>query len=347
MSSEDLFSRRRFIAAGSLALLAGCTGGGDGGSAGGSTSTAEDGGGSTATSTAETTTEETTKEEEKSASAAVKVGEQVSGETLSMVVLDSSTTQKLGEFTEAKSGNTFRVIRMAVKNTGKEFIDFNSFLQTRIKDGSNHVYDAAVTGTGHPIQSGSLAPGEVARGDIVFELPKNASSLTLEFDFAALDWFDFDRVSVDLSGAAAKTADLSQSLGVPVHSSGQAATHEKVGVTVHGVRTTDELGSLASADEGHEYVIPDIEITNDTGKPLTVSTLLQMRVKSGTGLAYMADIMGSSQLSKGYSEGSDIAPGESRRGELAYQVPKDAKPLYWVYDFLDLGEAKKAFWKLR
>ena len=264
-----------------------------------------------------------------------------------MVVRDVEKTEKLGEFQQAKDGNTYVVVRMAAKNKSGDHLDFNSFLQAKIKDGSNHVYDPSFSATDHPIQSGVLAPGEVTRGDIVFEIPKSAKGLSLQFDFSTFDLFNFKRVTISLDEEAEQVSDLKQSLDLDVRSTGKKVSHGDVTVIVHGVRTESELGQFTSAKDGHEYVIPDIEVTNNTDKPLTVSTLLQMRVKTDTGLSYTADIGGSSSLDQAYNEGSDIAAGESRRGELAYQVKTDAKPLYWVFDFIDFDVEYKAFWKLR
>ena len=346
---ERKVSRRRALSAtsGALALLAGCSGGteteSEDGNAGSGDQTTD-----TGTQTGDGETETTGSDGgQQSKSATVPVGEVVADDSVAMVVRGTERTDKLGEFQEADSGNTFVVVRLAVKNTSDGFVNFSSFFQTRIKDEANTVYDATFGATDHPIQSGILASGEVARGDVVFELPKDAGGLTLQFDFSAMDFFEFERVAVTLGKQASEIADLSQSLNVDVRSPGAKATHEDVGVTVHGVRTTTKLGEFTQAAEGREYVVPDVEIHNGTGEELSVSTLLQMRVKTGSGLSYTPDIGGSSQLDRGYSEGSPIAAGEARRGELAYEVSTEAKPLYWTFDFLDIGEGNKAFWKLR
>lgn len=345
---RSFLNRRRFVAVSVATLLAGCTGSET------PSESASEGGDSDQSTTAnspDTPTQQHTKTPEEKAQQAkttnVTVGEAVSGDDLSMVVRDVTKTKKIGQFQEAESGNTFVVVRLAAKNTSDKFRDFNSFLQTRLKDSENTVYDSSFGVTDHPIQSGILAPGEVARGDVVFEVPESVEGLIMQFDFSAFDLFKFERVTVDLTQEATSVANLEQSLDVDVSSTGEQVAHNDVTVTVHGVRTTTELGSFTKAEEGNEYVIPDIEITNDTSEELNVSTALQMRIKTGTGLAYTADIGGSSQLDKGYSEGSPIAPGESRRGELAYQVSQDDKPLYWVFDFLNIGDPYKAFWNLR
>lgn len=343
MRKDIPLNRRSFVAAGVLTALAGCTGDS-----------------STENSTDETTPSDTTETEvdgsdsestdEKtstSQSASVALGETVEGDNIAMVARSISTTGQLGEFQEADSGNEFAIVRLAVKNTSDEFIDFSSFWQTRVKDSENHVYDASFGATEHPFDGGTLAPGEVSRGDVVYEVPEDAAGLTMQFDFSAFDLFDFERVTVDLAAEADSVADLKQELGVDVLSTGSSDSRGDVSVTVHDARTESKLDEYTTPDEGNEYVIPDIEITNGTGEPLSVSTALQMRVKTGAGLSHTADIMGSSSLSQGYSEGSEIAPDESRRGELAFQVEEGESPLYFVFDFLDLTDTYKTFWELR
>ncbi|SFL07941.1 protein of unknown function [Halogranum rubrum] len=349
MTEKIPLNRRSFVAAGALTLLTGCTGdssSGEGGTAE-PTSEATTQTESATTDSTQTFDESSDNEASTSQSVSVTLGEAVEGENLTMVARSVSTTDKLGEFQEAQSGNEFVVVRLAVKNISEKFIDFSSFWQTRLKDGENHVYDASFGVTTHPFDSGTLAPGEVSRGDVVYEVPKDVGELTMQFDFSAFDLFKFKRVTVNLSDEAESIANLSQKLNTKILSTGESASNGGVSVVVHGVRTESKLGEYTEAEDGREYVIPDVEITNGTEEPLTVSTMLQMRVKTGTGLSSTADLAGSSSLSRGYNEGSDIAPDESRRGELAFQVEEDASSLYFVFDFLDIADAYKVFWELR
>lgn len=352
MDAKGRHSRRRFLgwSVGTLAVLTGSTVAAGNQDGGGTTTSGGDQSGADCTpanatdTSTESTSEKTTAQAEGSTS--VRVGEIVDGENLSMVVRERTTTESLGEYTNAEAGNEFVVVRMAVKNTSSQYVEFSSFWQSRVKDPENHVYEPSVSTTDHPIQSGVLAPGEVARGDVVFEVPTDAGDLTMQFDFSSFDLFEFDRVTVDLAATAESIADLSQSLAVDVHSSGETASYQDISVTLHGVRREQSLGMFAQTEEGTEYIIPDFEITNNTGEPLTVSTLLQMRVKDHTGLSYSSDVGATSALDTAYSEGSDIASGQSRRGELAYQVPVDTPCLYWVFNFYTLMEPQKAFWSL-
>lgn len=358
MSERPPLKRRHFLSAvvgTSLTLLAGCSSD----DASNSSSPAADESGTSnddqqtaaddATTSTETAseTEENNATEQTSQSTTAALGEVVDGGEMSMVARDFSTTESLDEFQEADEGNQFVVVRLAVKNTSADFVDFSSFWQTQLKDAENVVYDASFGVTGNPFDSGSLAPGEVSRGDVVYEVPTDAEGLTMRFDLSSFDFFEYNQVTIDLGNEASSSGDLSQDLGVEVNDPGAAADRNGVSVTVHGVRTTASLGEYSEADEGMEYVIPDIEVTNDTGEALTVSTLLQMRIKTGTGLSYQSDLMGSSALDKAYSEGSDIQAGQSRRGELAFQVEQGTSPLYFVFDFLDLADSYKAFWSLR
>ena len=357
MSDDDSVGRRQFLAATSgtsLLFLAGCssedssngsTADGDGG---GSTSPGSGTADATPDSTATTDAgDEQSTETQSNQSTSATLGEVIDGGEMSMVARSVSTTKNLGEFQEADSGNQFVVVRLAVKNTSSAFVDFSSFWQTQLKDGQNHVYDASFGVTSHPFDSGTLAPGEVSRGDVVYEVPTDAGDLTMQFDLSSFDLFSYNRVTIGLASEASSPGDLSQDLGVEVKHPGDSASRDDVSVVVHGVRTETSLGDYTEAQEGMEYVIPDIEITNETDEPLTVSTMLQMRVKTGTGLSYSTDLMGSSSLDKAYSESSDVQQGASRRGELAFQVEQDAKPLYFVFDFLDLADSFKAFWSLR
>jgi len=326
MTEQSAVTRRRFLrstgAAALAAALAGCT------------------------EALEEASQPTTTTTEGGTTRRAVVGEVVSDDRLAMVVRDVRWTDSLGEFSEAGEGSEFLVVRLAVRNESDRFVDFSGGWQTRVEDSESYVYDAAYERTDHPLGSGALAPGEVTRGDTVYEIPADATGLVLQFDFAAFDLFRFDRVRVALDNEAGTVADLEQSLRVAVYEPGDRTTYGGLSVAVRGARTATELGQSAEADPGTEYVVPDVAVTNDASEAVTVSTLLQMAVKTGTGLAYTQDFEGSSALDRGFAEGSAIGPGETRRGELAYLVAADHDRLYWAFDFYDATDPQKAFWAL-
>lgn len=310
-------------------------------------SSGDDGSGpeETATPTAEETEEQT---EAGPTEAVIAIGDVVEGTDLSMVVRNVRKMAELGQFQQADSGNTFVVVNLAVKNTTDEkFLNFSGFLQTRLKDDEDYTYQQTIATTGQTLDGGQLAPGEVGRGDIVFEVPEEAGGLTLQFDFQAISFFEFDRVTVDLSKTADTIGNLTQNLKVDIHSVGDTVEYGDVSVTVNDVSVADQLGSFATPEEGNEYVVVDITTENNTGEPQHISTLLQMLIKDGTGRSYQEDLTATSQLDRAYEEGSPVADGEARRGKLAYQIEKGLGPLYWVFEFTLWTEGDKTFWKLR
>lgn len=301
---------------------------------------------------------------------AAVVGELVAGTGMEMVVRDVETTEALDEFQQAASGNVYHVVRMAIKNTTEEFSNFSAHLQASVIDEAGTAYEAEFAVTDTPLDSGLLAPGEVARGDAVFETPEDAEGLTLAVDLSDFDLFEYDRVEVDLAESADDVQDVEQSLSVDVSDPGDAVEHEGVTVSVVDVRWEDDLGiggfdeettsdgefedfddvddeedfAWVAQENESGFVVPEIEVTNDRAEDLQVSTLLQMQVKTDDGLAYSTSLE-SSALDESFSEQQPIAPGETRRGELAYEVADEGE-LYWTYNFLDLAEPMKAFWRL-
>lgn len=341
--------RRKYLAltSGALTTLAGCTSSEEPQQVGGDSST--DSGSSNDSTDAPTTEEETeTSTSEGSETASATIGEVVKDDSLAMVVREVTATEKLGEYQQADSGNEFKVVRLAIKNVSSgEFINFSGLLQTRLKDSEGYTYQQTFALAGRSFRGGQLAPGEVSRGDIVYEVPKDASSLLMQFDFQAISFFKFDRVEIDLSSSADKVQNLSQNLQVNTYGQGDTVEYAGTEITVNSVEYTDSVGSFAEADEGEEFAIVDVTTTNNTGEEQSISTALQMLVKDGEGFSYSSSLTATSQLDRNYEQGSPLADGETRRGKIAYSVPKGSSPLYWIFEFTLWTDGDKTFWKLR
>jgi len=278
----------------------------------------------------------------------VAVGEVVEGEQMSMVVRGVERTQSLGQFQEADPGNTYVVVSLAVKNrTESEFVGFSGLLQTQLKDSEDYTYDQTIAVTDQTFQGGQLAPGEVSRGDLVYEVPTDASGLVLQFDFQAFSFFEFDRVTVDLASEADPVGDLTQELKVDVHDVGESVSYGDVTVAVNSVSFETSLGQFSQADDGNEFAIIDITTENGTDDQLQLSTLLQMKMKDGTGASYQLSITALTALDRAYNESQPLAPGESRRGQIAYEVPQGVNPLYWTFEFTLWVDGDKTFWQVR
>ncbi len=96
------------------------------------------------------------------------------------------------------------------------------------------------------------------RGDVVFEVPKDASGLQLEFDFEAFSFTSLDRVRIDLTQEASSIADLSQDPAVDVHGSGDSVERDGLTAQLKGFETTTQVDEFAQAAEGNEYTIVDV-----------------------------------------------------------------------------------------
>jgi hypothetical protein len=294
---------------------------------------------------AETPTEESTRTRQVGEAV---IGEVVQDDTLGMAVSGMEKTEGVGQFQEADPGNTFVVVDLGIKNrTSGEFIDFSGLLQTRLKDSEDYTYDQTVATTGNTFRGGQIAPGEVSRGDVVYEVPRDASGLTMQFDFEAFALFDFSRVEVDLSENAGDPTTLKQNLQVEPYGTGDTVEFQDVQVALNSVETTTELGSFTQAKEGNEFLIADVTTTNNTDEELSISTILQMFVKDGQGFSYVPSITAISALDQAYSQGSPLAPSETRRGKVAYEVPTGTSPLYWIFEFSLWVDGSKTFWQVR
>ncbi|AUV83185.1 hypothetical protein C2R22_17305 [Salinigranum rubrum] len=344
-------NRRRYISACGVTLagLTGCTSderpeqvtdtpGSSGGESSGEVDETTESEGQTATSTPEPSNQVAT----------AQIGEVVQDDTLAMVVNGIEETAQIGEFQQAESGRTYVVVDLAIKNvTSDEFISFSGLLQTRLKDDEDYTYDQTFASTGRNLEGGQIAPGEVSRGDVVYEVPEDASGLVMQFDFQALSLFRFSRVEIDLSQSAESTTALEQDLQVDTYEPGDSVSFNDTVVTVNSVETATSIGSFAEADDGNEFVVVDISTVNETSEELNISIALQMLLKGDSGFSYPFDISAYSALDRAYEQGSPLAPGETRRGKLAYEVPEGMSPLYWAFEFSLWVEGTKTFWQIR
>lgn len=287
-------------------------------------------------------------EETEPESVTAVVGDLVSGEQMELVIEAFERGVDLGEFYSADSGNEFALVRLALKNTSDDYLSVSNLLQTRMRDDEDYQYDQTFAGGDEAtFNDGQFVPGEVERGGIPFEIPQDASGLELVFDFDVSIFGGIDRATINLEEQADSIHELTQELGIDVYGVGETIGFGDVEVTVNEMRTESELGMFAEPDSGNEYVVVDISITNNTGEEQRFSTILQMMVKDEQGYTYQEDLMASSQLDRGFDEGTPLSDGETRRGELVYEIEEGLSPLYWVFEFSLFATGDKTFWQLR
>jgi len=349
--------RNVLIGIGGTLALAGCTGNGDeepepvdggnddSGNGGDDSGNGGDDSGNGGDDSGNGGEEETEAEGE---SVTAVIGDLVSGEQMELVIESFDRGVDFGDFYDADAGNEFALVQIALKNSSDDYLSVSNLLQTRMRDDEDYQYDQTFApGDEATFNDGQFVPGEVERGGIPFEIPEDSSGLELVFDFDVSIFGGIERATINLEEEADSIHELTQELTIDVYDVGDAIGFEDVEVAVNEMRTESDLGMFAEPDDGNEYVIVDISITNNTGEEQRFSTVLQMMIKDEQGYTYQEDLMASTELDRGFDEGTPLSDGETRRGELVYEVEEGLSPLYWVFEFGLFATGDKTFWQLR
>lgn len=260
------------------------------------------------------------------------VGDIVEMGDLTMVVLGWSTPPG-DDFTQPDPGNKFVIVDLLFVNTGSEADSLSSFLQMELKDSTSQVYDIdlmAAVAAGANSPEGEIAPGERIRGSVGFQTPADAGGLQFVFDASV---FGSGRLFVDLGDepvAIEPPAQLAGETAAETFAVGDIIDLGDLGLTVHGV-TFPAGDEFTQPDEGYRFVVVDVAVENRTDTAQNISSMLQMQLKDATGQAYDVDLM-AQVAAGGASPDGELAPGETLRGQIGFQVPVDAANLVFVFD---------------
>lgn len=116
-----------------------------------------------------------------------KIGEAVNANDLSFTVTDISKAKSLGNsYSKKEAQGTFNVITLTIKNTGKETVTIDSSM-LKVNDSQGRKFDYSIEGqTAKGLAQGKVdlflqqvQPGLSVTGDIVFDLPDDATDLKL------------------------------------------------------------------------------------------------------------------------------------------------------------------------
>lgn len=122
--------------------------------------------------------------------------------------------------------------------------------------------------------------------------------------------------------ATAPAADGQNQAGAETYNIGDSAKAGDLVFTVNSVRV-DEGSDLLKPAEGNIYYIVDVTVENTGSQSETVSSLLMFKLLDSDGYSY--DITFGPET-KGQLDG-EVSPGRKLRGELVFEIPKDAKGL--------------------
>lgn len=110
-----------------------------------------------------------------------KVSDQVKVGDTYVVTVNSVKTSNGDDISQPKSGNTFLVLDVTIKNTSSKEQDFSSDLQFTLKDATGQKYDQTILSGATP-PDGKIAAGDLLRGQMAFEVPKSQQKFTLAFE---------------------------------------------------------------------------------------------------------------------------------------------------------------------
>jgi hypothetical protein len=110
-----------------------------------------------------------------------KVGDQVKVGDTWIVTVNSVKTNQGNDIVQPKSGNTFLIIDITLKNVSSQEQTVSSLLQFTLQDSTGQKYDEAITGVG-TTPDGKVAANSQLRGQLGYEVPKAQHQFTLAFE---------------------------------------------------------------------------------------------------------------------------------------------------------------------
>ncbi|TYL38870.1 hypothetical protein CV102_10200 [Natronococcus pandeyae] len=355
--------RRTFVGVAGVSLLglAGCTG---------TRSETEPAADSRDDETSQPTTENSvpndrdgSEADDESTDRTVAVGELVEGDEVQFVVSDVGRRDAFDglvleedrfgagiddddEQRQASDGHEFVVVELAVQNTTDEtFVPLGSAFQPVLQDYEEQAYEQVRSVSSVALAEGSLAPGEVERGELAYEISTGRSVSTLTLDDDAAEPFGVDGLAVDLEDEADEIATLEQELRVPVHEFGTVVDHDGLEIAVDQLGSGNNLGPFFEPEDDHEFVVVGITVTNDSGDDQEVSIADYGRLKDDAGWSYPEDPDVLSSLEQ-FDEPAQLKDGDSEEGAVAYQVEQGRGQLYWTLELPEWDDGKE-FWQLR
>lgn len=260
------------------------------------------------------------------------VGDIIEFGDISMIVLGWSSPPG-DDFNQPEEGNKFVVVDLLFVNTGSTADSLSTMLQMQLKDSTSQVYNidfGAAMASDASSPDGEIGPGERVRGSVGFQTPQDVTDLQFVFDGSI---FGTGRVFVNLGNEPV-------SVEVPTAIAGETE------MTTFEVGDIIEIGDLGlvvnevtfpagddfnQPDDGKKFITVDLSITNNSDSAQAISSILQMQLKDSTGQSYDVDLI-ASVAAGGASPEGELAPGETLRGQVSFQVPVDAQGLVFVFD---------------
>ena len=265
----------------------------------------------------------------------------VSGFDRKVDVVDASSGDVLG----AEDGMAFAVVDLALKHDGTDgILSVDEQLSVELGDGDGESYDRFVAADSESIDptASRLAPGEVTRGDLVYEIAADSEGLALTL--AALTNSAEYVVDLETEDPTESTTLLEQNLTDEPRRFGQGVEIGDVAVTVRTLEQGNNLGGFLQSDAGTEIVAVGVTIENQSGRERTILSG-QSELKDEYGRSYHDVPRAVGTLQR--LDGRTVKDGDVHEGKIAYQIEEGLSELYWTFDFAEWGDDHRTVWKLR
>jgi hypothetical protein len=230
-------------------------------------------------------------------------------------------------------GNKFIAIDIVIVNLDSSAVSISSLMQITLRDGAGSLYNINYLATemlkGGTLD-GELSPGERVRGRLGFQVPEDVTGLQLIFD---ANIFGVGKVYVDLGENPVVFGSPPPIVGEvwqPAYNLGDLIVTGWLALTVNSVAYPD-AGNIEPPSDGFMYLVLDLTLENKGAIPVNLSSLSQMWVKDATGRKYTLDLQAMSVLELSSLDGN-LAGGETKRGQVGFQVPEDAVNCIFVFD---------------
>ncbi len=141
---------------------------------------------------------------------------------------------------------------------------------------------------------------------------------------------------------------------------GESLSNDKLTVTLNSVtfmdkivpKTVPNVGDDAAqkkaeemmtqkAADGKTFAVLDVTVENKDSEATSISSLIQFKVKDQEGFSYQPDLV-ATVYQKQQIDGT-LQPGDKTRGIVAFEVPKAAKGLQFVFNFGAFDQAQAKF----
>ncbi|MCJ7735012.1 MAG: DUF4352 domain-containing protein [Anaerolineales bacterium] len=246
-----------------------------------------------------------------------------------------------GDFNPPDEGKKYIVVDVMIANQGKKSFNSSPVFQMTLKNPSGQKYNVngkANIASGSNTPNGEVNPGEVIRGKVGFHVPEDQTNFTFVYE---ANLIGFGEVSVNLGSmpiAMNPPTDLSLVQQQMVYKIGDLI--EISGLVIQVLQVSFPDGNeIVKPKEGYRFVAVDVQVENQGELVQEITSIVQMYLKDSTGEKYIFHLGAQSVIDSGLPD-DELQPGEVIRGQIGFQVPKDAQGLIFVFDAEIFGYGK-------